>query len=99
MAKLLYTKRDVEVLVERLESRANSVMLFDMPKLASDMRSAAGLLRWLINHGLLRPRSILMVGPADRHSPLLILGRPGMVPAFFFVYSPNTPNTPNTPKF
>jgi hypothetical protein len=51
MAKLLYTKRDVEVLVERLESRANSVMLFDMPKLAQDMRSAAGLLRWLINHG------------------------------------------------
>jgi hypothetical protein len=52
MAKLLYHRTDIEGLTDRLETRAQSVMLADMPRLQSDMRVAAKLLRWMIGQGM-----------------------------------------------
>jgi hypothetical protein len=52
MAKLTYTRQDVEGLCDRLETRAGSLMLADMPRLASDMRASAKLLRFMLNQGI-----------------------------------------------
>jgi hypothetical protein len=52
MAKLIYTRSDIEGLCDRLETRAGSVMLADMPKLCADMRAAAKLLRFMLGKGV-----------------------------------------------
>ena len=52
MAKLLYTRDDIGVLAERLEQRAASIMLFDMPQLQRDMKAAAMLLRYMLTNGM-----------------------------------------------
>jgi hypothetical protein len=52
MAKLVYTRRDIEVLADRLEHRASSVMLSDMPRLCSDMRAGSALLRFMLENGM-----------------------------------------------
>jgi len=49
---MTYTRSDVEVLAQRLSDRASSVMLFDMPMLARDLRSAARVLRWMLANGM-----------------------------------------------
>ena len=41
-----------DVLAERLEQRAASIMLFDMPQLQRDMRAAAMLLRYMPTNGM-----------------------------------------------
>jgi hypothetical protein len=51
MATLTYTKTDIINLVDRLSSRADSIMLADMPKLCSDMRAAAKLLKVMLDSG------------------------------------------------
>ena len=40
MTKLVYTRSDIEGLIDRLETRAGSVMLADMPRLQADMRAS-----------------------------------------------------------
>jgi hypothetical protein len=52
MAKLIYSRNDIEVLCDRLETRASSIMLADMPLLCADMRSAARLLRFMLGKGV-----------------------------------------------
>jgi len=52
MVKLTYTRADIETLADRLEQRATSIMLFDMPQLQRDMRAAAMLLRYMLNNGM-----------------------------------------------
>ena len=52
MAKLLYSRGDIERLAERLKTRATSAMLADMPRLQGDMRSAAGLLTFMLENGM-----------------------------------------------
>jgi hypothetical protein len=52
MAKLLFTRGDIERLVERLETRAGSVMLADMPRLQAAMRSAGRLLKFMLEAGM-----------------------------------------------
>jgi hypothetical protein len=52
MAKLLYHRTDIESLCDRLETRSNSVVLFDMPRLAADMRACAALLRFMLSQGM-----------------------------------------------
>ena len=52
MPKLIYTRNDVESLVDKLEARSHSVMLSDMPKLCADMRAAAKLLKFMVDVGL-----------------------------------------------
>lgn len=51
MAKLVYTKGDIERLADRLQQRSESILIFDMPHLQSDMRTAAALLRWVLARG------------------------------------------------
>jgi hypothetical protein len=52
MVKLTYTRADIETLAERLEQRAASIILFDMPQLQRDMRAAAMLLRYMLANGM-----------------------------------------------
>ena len=52
MATLTYTKTDIENLVDRLTQRANSVLLADMPRLCSDMKAAAKLLKFMLDAGI-----------------------------------------------
>jgi hypothetical protein len=52
MAKLLYTRSDIQTLADRLEQRAASIVLFDMPQLQRDMRAAAMLLRYMLVNGM-----------------------------------------------
>ena len=52
MTKLVYTRSDIEGLIDRLETRAGSVMLSDMPRLQADMRASARLLRFMIDQGI-----------------------------------------------
>jgi hypothetical protein len=52
MAKLIYTRSDIEVLLDRLTARSSSVMLSDMPRLCADMRAAAKLLRFMLDNGM-----------------------------------------------
>lgn len=51
MAITHYTRSDIERLAERLEQRARSIMLSDMPHLQADMRAAARLLVWVVEKG------------------------------------------------
>jgi hypothetical protein len=52
MVKLTYTRADIETLAERLEQRASSIILFDMPQLQRDMKAAAMLLRYMLTNGM-----------------------------------------------
>jgi hypothetical protein len=52
MAKLTYSRVDIEMLADRLEQRASSILLYDMPKLAADMKACAKLLRFMLEKGL-----------------------------------------------
>ena len=52
MAKLSYMRHDIEVLIDRLETRASSVVLIDMPRLAADMRAASRLLKFMLDQGM-----------------------------------------------
>jgi hypothetical protein len=47
-----YTRRGVGELCERLEARGTSQMLRDQPELCSDLRSAAALLRFMLDQGM-----------------------------------------------
>jgi hypothetical protein len=52
MAKHQFTRFDIGALAERLEARGTSRMLRDRPELCSDMKSAAALLRFMLNAGM-----------------------------------------------
>ena len=52
MPKQTFSRNDVESLSRRLEDRAWSRLLADMPELQRDMRSASKLLRFMIETGL-----------------------------------------------
>jgi hypothetical protein len=52
MPTMTYTRSDVEVLAQRLHDRAGSVLLFDMPMLARDLKSASRVLRWMLSQGM-----------------------------------------------
>lgn len=45
MAKITFTRNDVEDLAQRLESKAKSTLMDDMPSTQRDMMCAAALLR------------------------------------------------------
>jgi hypothetical protein len=49
---MTYTRADIEVLAQRLNDRAASVLLFDMPMLCRDLKSAARVLRWMLANGM-----------------------------------------------
>ncbi len=52
MVKLTYTRADIETLADRLEQKATSIMLFDIPQLQRDMKAAAMLLRYMLANGM-----------------------------------------------
>jgi hypothetical protein len=52
MARISYTRNDIERLCDRLNDRAGSVMLFDMPRLAADMQAASKLLKFMLAQGI-----------------------------------------------
>jgi hypothetical protein len=52
MAKMVYTRPDIERLIDNLEARSQSIMLSDMLPLQSQMRSAARLLKWMLEKGM-----------------------------------------------
>jgi hypothetical protein len=59
MPTMTYTRSDVEVLAQRLSDRAGSVLLFDMPMLCRDLKSASRVLRWMLSNGI-PPTSIVI---------------------------------------
>ena len=50
--KYVMSRKDVESLVERLENRATTPLLDDMPSLQQDLKITARLLRFMVNHGM-----------------------------------------------
>jgi hypothetical protein len=52
MATHVYTRGDIERLIEALEARSSSIMLADMPLLQSQMRQAARLPKWMLQKGV-----------------------------------------------
>jgi hypothetical protein len=52
MAKILFSRYDIESLSRRLEDRSWSRLMSDMPELQRDIRSASKLLRFMIETGL-----------------------------------------------
>jgi hypothetical protein len=56
MAKLTFSRTDVEALALRLQERGGSTLMDDMPSTQRDMKSAAALLAWFVERGMpLRP--------------------------------------------
>jgi hypothetical protein len=52
MAKVMFSRRDIESLAKRLEDRGTSPLMDDMPSVQSDIRCAAAILRFLVNVGV-----------------------------------------------
>ena len=52
MAKILFSRYDIESLSRRLEDRSWSRLMSDMPELQRDIRSASKLLKFMIETGL-----------------------------------------------
>ena len=52
MPKTLVSRKDIEGLIERMESRSNSPLLHDMPQLRGDIRLAALCLRHMVMQGM-----------------------------------------------
>jgi hypothetical protein len=52
MPKQVFSRNDVESLSRRLDDRSYSRLMADMPELQRDMRSAARLLRFMVETGL-----------------------------------------------
>jgi len=41
----MYSRKDIEALVKRLEGRANNILADEQPQLARDMQAAAAVIR------------------------------------------------------
>ena len=52
MAKHVLSRKDVEWLAERLENRATTPLLDDMPSLQQDLKITTRLLRFMVNYGM-----------------------------------------------
>jgi hypothetical protein len=52
MAKVMFSRKDIESLAGRLEDRGTSALMDDMPTTQRDMRSAAGILKYFVNVGV-----------------------------------------------
>ncbi len=52
MAKVTFSRRDVEDLARRLEDCGSSALMDDMPSVQRNMRAAAGILRYFVNVGV-----------------------------------------------
>jgi hypothetical protein len=52
MAKVVFSRKDVESLAGRLEDRGSTPLLDDMPQTQRDMRCAAALLKYFTNVGV-----------------------------------------------
>jgi len=52
MAKMTFSRRDIESLAGRLADRGTSPIMDDMPSTQHDMRSAAAILKYFVNVGV-----------------------------------------------
>ena len=52
MAKHVLSRKDVESLAERLENRATTPLLDDMPPLQQDLKITTRLLRFMVTYGM-----------------------------------------------
>jgi hypothetical protein len=52
MAKMVYTRSDIQSLAERMLDRSGSSLIDDMPDLQRDIRSAAKILRVVLSVGM-----------------------------------------------
>ena len=52
MAKVTFSRRDVESLAGRLDERGSSMLMDDMPSTQRDMRCAAAILKYFVNVGV-----------------------------------------------
>lgn len=48
MAKTFFSRRDIEALAERMDARAWSPLIVDMPELQKDVRCAAAMIRYML---------------------------------------------------
>ena len=51
MAKMQYSRNDIADLAKRMEDRAQSKLLDDMPSVQKDMRAAAFIMRYALSIG------------------------------------------------
>ena len=59
MAKVTFSRKDVESLAVRLDERGSSMLLDDKPSTQRDMRCAAAILKFFVNVGV--PVSVIEV--------------------------------------
>jgi hypothetical protein len=52
MAKIMFSRQDIEDLANRMEARAWSPLMIEMPELQRDSRSCVAILRWLVSQGI-----------------------------------------------
>jgi hypothetical protein len=52
MAKMMFSRNDIESLARRMEDRSWSRLMNDLPELQRDIRSAARLLHYFIQQGM-----------------------------------------------
>lgn len=48
MAEVIFTKQDIQELAERMNERAWSELVLDMPELQHDLRLCSALLNWFV---------------------------------------------------
>lgn len=61
MQRHSFSRADIQELIERLNNRAWSPMLIEMPRFQTDVRSAAALLTFMLDNGMPVCRAIVEV--------------------------------------